>query len=99
MTTSVLSNRKAPDGTTGFFFTDRFTFGTALEPSALEAAIQSAFGVAGVISIQFRRRGYTNGFVEMTGPVTAARNEILRVDNDPSWPERGTIRVITEGGR
>jgi hypothetical protein len=25
--------------------------------------------------------------------------QILRVDNDPSWPERGTIRVISEGGR
>jgi hypothetical protein len=95
----VLSNRKAPDGTTGFFFTDRFTFGTALEPSALEAAIQSAFGVAGVISIQFRRRGYTNGFVEMTGPVTAGRNEILRVDNDPSRPERGSLNIAVRGGK
>jgi len=26
-------------------------------------------------------------------------NQILRVENDPSFPERGTIRVIAEGGR
>ena len=30
---------------------------------------------------------------------TPATGQILRVDNDPSWPERGTIRVIAEGGR
>ena len=29
----------------------------------------------------------------------SAASEILRIENDPSYPERGTIRVIAEGGR
>src|SRR5262249_12609893 len=33
---SALSTSKFPDGTTGFFYFDRFTFGTPLERSALE---------------------------------------------------------------
>jgi hypothetical protein len=95
----TVSSRKAADGSTGFFFTDRFTFGTPLEPSALEAAIQNTYGVGGVVSIQFRRRGYTRGFVDMTSPVTVGRNEILRVDNDPSRPERGSVDVSVQGGK
>ena len=38
------------DGTHGFFHPDRFTFGTALERSAVEAAIQEVPGVDGVLA-------------------------------------------------
>jgi hypothetical protein len=84
---------------TGFFFADRFSFGTPLYRSRLEAAIQDVPGVAGVSAITYRQRGTFAGFVDMPEMVTPAPTQILRVDNDPSWPERGTIRVITEGGR
>jgi hypothetical protein len=96
---SALSASKAPDGTTGFFFLDRFTFGTPLERSALEAAIQAAYGVAGIVSILYRERGVTPSLIDLPDTLQIGRNEILRVDNDPSRPERGTLTVIVKGGK
>jgi predicted phage baseplate assembly protein len=83
----------------GFFFADRFTFGTPLYRSRLEAAIQNVPGVAGVHAITYRKRGSFAGFADLPEVIAPAPMQILRVDNDPSWPERGTIRVIPEGGR
>jgi hypothetical protein len=96
---AALSSRINPDGTIGFFFADRFTFGTPLERSALEAAIQDAYGVAGVVSVTYRRRGWEGIYREMEEVVPVGKDAILRVDNDPSRPERGSLRVIMEGGK
>jgi hypothetical protein len=96
---NALSTRRFVDGTPGFFQFDNFTFGQPLERSALEAAIQEAHGVAGVLSIQFRRRGFTPGFVPMPDTVTVPVNQIILVENDPSLPERGSIVVIVKGGK
>jgi uncharacterized phage protein gp47/JayE len=82
-----------------FFSPDNFTFGTALDRSALEAAIQRAYGVAGVHSLRYRRRGIIGDFVEMPDLVTVGTHDILRVDNDPSLPEHGSVRVYVEGGK
>lgn len=96
---AALSASKAPDGTTGFFYLDRFTFGTPLERSAMEAAIQAAYGVAGVVSILYRQRGVTPNYINLPDTLDVHTDEILRVDNDPSRPERGTIQVIVKGGK
>ena len=96
---NVLGSSTRPSGAAGFFFADRFTFGTPLYRSRLEAAIQDAPGVLGVKSITYRQRGTFAGFVDLPEELAPAPRQILRVDNDPSWPERGTIRVIAEGGR
>ena len=94
-----LGSATRPNGSAGFFFADRFTFGTPLYRSRLEAAIQDVPGVAGVHAITYRQRGTFAGFADLPEVVAPAPMQILRVDNDPSWPERGTIRVIAEGGR
>jgi len=96
---AALSATRAADGTTGFFFLDRFTFGTPLERSALEAAIQSAYGVAGVVSVFYRERGVTPDWTCLPETLTVGPDQILRMDNDPSRPERGSLRVIVEGGK
>jgi hypothetical protein len=95
----ALSVAKFPDGTTGFFYFDNFTFGTPLERSALEAAIQDSYGVSGVVSIQYRQRGIIPVYVEMPETVQVSSRDILRLDNDPSRPERGSIKVHVEGGK
>jgi hypothetical protein len=94
-----LGSSTRTDDATGFFFADRFTFGTPLYRSRLEAAIQGVPGVAGVSAITYRQRGTFAGFIDLPEALSPAPHQILRVDNDPSWPERGTIRVIAEGGR
>jgi hypothetical protein len=94
---SALSAQKFLNGKTGFFYFDHFTFGTLLVRSALEAAIQNAYGVAGVISICYRQHGVTLDYTTLPATVFVPPHQILRVDNDPSRPERGSIQVIVEG--
>jgi Baseplate J-like protein len=94
-----LADAIAPDGAQGFFYADSFTFGTPLYRSQLEVAIQSVTGVNGVLDIEFRQRGASNTFAPLPDVLSLGSNQILRVENDPDYPERGTIRVIPEGGR
>jgi hypothetical protein len=94
-----LADAKLPNGTTGFFYADAFTFGTPLYRSALDAAIQSVPGVNGVLDIEYRRRGATDIFQPLPDVLPLGSGEILRIENDSDYPERGTLRVIPEGGR
>jgi predicted phage baseplate assembly protein len=94
-----LGNSEKSGRAAGFFFADSFSFGTPLERSRLEAAIQEVFGVAGVLSIKFRRRGFVPNFIEMPDVLPMATDQILRIDNDPDFPERGSIQVRVSGGK
>ena len=83
---------------TAFFSPDQFTFGTSLERARLEAAIQDVAGVRAVEDITFRRRGFFDW-----GPLPATsfqpgRNEVIRVQNDPLHPDRGSIQLLPDGG-
>lgn len=82
----------------GFFSHDNFTFGTPLERSELESAIQSVPGVKAVEDICIRRRGWFDWrkFFELTYRVDA--NEMIRVVNDPNFPERGSLKLDMAGG-
>ena len=96
----VLEALALPDkGATGFFFADHFTFGTPLERSRLEAKIQDVPGVAGVLAVRYRRRAVVPDFIDLGDELTLASDEILRIDNDPNHPERGSIRLNVMGGR
>jgi hypothetical protein len=46
-----------------------------------------------------RVRGRIAGFTEMPDVVTVAPDQIIRCDNDPSAPERGSISVNILGGK
>ena len=85
------------DGRLGFFAPGGLRFGAPLERSELEAAIQRAQGVDGVVGIRYRRRGYVPSYVPMPEIVTVGADEILRADNDPNRPDRGSIRVVVKG--
>lgn len=95
----ALSATRQRDGTTGFFHVDRWTFGMPLERSALETAIQNAYGVAGVVAIQYRQRGSTSTFLNLPETIRIPVDAILRLDNDPSRPERGSLHITVEGGK
>jgi hypothetical protein len=96
---SRLADAEQPDGAEGFFYADSFTFGTPLYRSQLEAAIQGVPGVNGVLDVQYRQRGASVTFQELPDVLTLGTMQILRVMNNPDYPERGAIRVIAEGGR
>ncbi len=82
-------------GPAGFFHPDNFTFGTPLRRAALEAAIQAVPGVRGVEEICLRARGLTDLVLFSDLTFEAADNRILRLQNDPRFPERGSLLVRT----
>ena len=81
----------------GFFDPDNFTFGTTLDRSELEARIQNVPGVRAVKKITIARRGK---FVErlLESFYAPGKDEVIRVDDDPRHPDRGTIAIHWEGG-
>ena len=82
----------------GFFDPSNFTFGQPLSRSALEAAIQCVAGVRAVEELTIRRRRRP-GWHPFTQPETAVGpGQIIRLQNDPDRPSRGTLRVETTGG-
>jgi hypothetical protein len=91
----ALLGRKTLRPTTGFFDPDNFTFGTPLRRSALEATIQEVNGVRGVEEMRIRARGLTDWrvFNELTFEVHD--DQVIRLQNDPRFPERGSLRIIT----
>jgi hypothetical protein len=94
-----LGRGRRRDGAPAFFSPDQFRFGQPLERSELEIAAQAAVGVDGVTCIQYRRRGVIEDFEPMPETVVVGDDEIVRCDNDPSEPERGSLRIVVKGGR
>jgi hypothetical protein len=82
----------------GFFSPDNFTFGTTLDRSRLEAAIQKVDGVRAVEDISIRRRGWFNWRPLSIIGYQSAPNEVIRVQNDPAFPERGSVNLRMQGG-
>jgi hypothetical protein len=95
----ALGTTTLPNGSAGFFQHSNFAFGQPLERSALESAIQNAQGVAGVASIRYRRFGANTAYIEMADQVKVGIDQIIRVDNNPTKPDGGSISVIVGGGK
>ena len=95
----VLSNYTLPDGSTGLFHPDRFTFGEAVYLSRIYETAQSVVGVASVQITVFQRQGSPQTSAIASGVLTIERLEIARIDNDPNFPERGVLRLRMEGGK
>jgi hypothetical protein len=87
-----------PGGAVGFFDHSQWRFGDPLESSALLAAIQSCPGVVGVNQVQYRRLGVLD-WAPLPGTLAPAADQILRVDNDASRPEAGSLQVTVEGSK
>jgi len=82
----------------GYFSENNFTFGTPLLRTQLEAVIQNTPGVRAVLGTRFRRRGQFDwqDFDELTYEVNM--DEVIRIENDPLHPSRGTLKLKMEGG-
>ncbi len=93
----VLSSRARADGTFGFFHPDRFTFGAPVYLSAIVAAAQGVPGVESVIPKVFQRQRDNATSALDSGVLSMSRLEIARLDDDPSFPDRGVL-VLTAGG-
>lgn len=96
--TAVLSDSVLPDGRLGLFHPDRLTFGQPVHLSAVLAAVHTVTGVQSVDVTTFERQRQpeTSGIAD--GVLPMGRLEIARLDNDPSFPERGVLDLTFGGG-
>lgn len=83
----------------GFFAPDNFTFGTPLDRSALEAAVQAVPGVRFVDEIKIRIPGLGDWRPFSEPALAAAPDQIIRLQNDPDRAALGLLRIKSHGGR
>ncbi len=103
----VFSNRVLPNGRRGFFHPDNLSFGDSIYLSRLVATAQSVEGVESVRVTKLQRLGVTKlellfeeakkGIEE--GVLPLGPFEVAQLDNDPNFPEHGTLVLNVRGGR
>jgi hypothetical protein len=84
--------------TEGYFSPDHYTFGNLLDRTTLEAAIQSVPGVNAVMKILYGRRGFFPVKEFIDAIYDPGIDTIIRIENDPMYPERGTVTLNMHGG-
>jgi hypothetical protein len=87
------------DGTPGFFDPDRFSFGSTLWLSELVAAVMAVPGVQSLEVTAFQRFGRASTGELTNGIIRAHGAEVLQMNDDPSFPEQGRLRIVMGGGR
>jgi hypothetical protein len=94
----ALFGKGGPRPVEGYFSPDRFTFGTPLDRTTLEATMQLVPGVKAVEQIRYRRRGWFTWQVFTDFEYDPGDNVIIRISNDLLRPEQGTVKIFTHGG-
>jgi predicted phage baseplate assembly protein len=89
-------------GASGFFNPNNFTFGGNLYVSQIYAAAMAVPGVASAKVALLARLHALQPAQETAvniaqGFLTVGSDEILRLDNDPNFPQNGTLSVIVKG--
>ncbi|MDF3308899.1 putative baseplate assembly protein [Rhodococcus sp. T2V] len=95
----ALGSGVLPDGRRGVFHPDNFTFGQAVYLSPVYAAAHQVAGVDSVHVTHFNRQGRDDTAPLNDGFLRLDRLEIARLDNDPSFPEHGVLRLELSGGK
>ncbi len=94
----AFSSFDLPGGQRGFFHPDNFTFGQPVYLSKIYQCAMMTAGVASVRVLKFQRWGITPQDEIDTGCLKPGRLEVVRLDNDPNFPENGKIDFRMQGG-
>jgi hypothetical protein len=95
----ALSNRLLAGGRAGLFHPDNLSFGEGVFVSRVVAAAQGVAGVRSVEVTRLQRLHRPDPTVLVRSVLPLGPLEIARLDNDPSFPERGRLRLDLRGGR
>jgi hypothetical protein len=100
----VFGNRTLPNGQLGFFAPDNLTFGEGIYLSRLMASAQAVTGVQSVMVTKLQRLfSVPDGAIDATalnsGVLALNPSEVAQLDNDPSFPEHGRLKLTLGGGR
>lgn len=101
----VLSSR-AFNGKKGFFHPDNYTFGNPVFASRLYYAVKNAPGVDSVDMLTFKRLREPTGENDTVtsknlevGCIPIGEFEIMQLDNDRNFPEKGVLKLEFDGGK
>jgi hypothetical protein len=94
----VFSSRALPDGTLGFFHPDNLTFGQGIHLSRVIAAAARVSGVESVKVKTLSRLYQPSDAALREGVLPMGPLEIAQLENDPTFPERGTLTLSFGGG-
>jgi hypothetical protein len=83
----------------GFFDPDRFSFGESLYLSQVYAAITAVEGVSSAEVTQFHRYGDPPAGELSRGAISVGRTEVIRLDNDPNFPDHGLLKLTLRSGK
>jgi len=84
---------------TGLFDPDQLSFGQPVHCSRIVAAAQAVPGVTHSEVRVLRRLGRADAPLPPGGVLQIDPREIVRLDNDPNFAERGVLRLDVRGGR
>jgi hypothetical protein len=95
----VLSSGTLPNGQTGLFYPDNFTFGQTVYLSPIYAAARSIAGVVTVTATVFQPQGVSTNIYLDAGEIPLGPLQVARLDNDPNYPDHGQLTLVMEGGK
>jgi hypothetical protein len=95
----VLSNADLAGGGKGFFHSDNFSFGDDLHVSKLHKAVMSVAGIesARITRLARLHAANTDGETQLNlaqGFLAIGPSEIVQLDNDRNFPERGVLSLM-----
>lgn len=94
----VFSNYRLADGSMGFFHPDNFTFGQSVYLSSIYQKAMEVEGVGSIEVKEFKKWAKKPANEIENGLIQASELEIIRLDNDPNFPENGKIDFEMLGG-
>jgi hypothetical protein len=83
----------------GFFHPDRFTFGEPLYLSQVYEVVTAVSGVMAAEVTKFQRWGDEAAGELQRGAIAVGRTQVIRLDNDPSFPDNGVLRLDMRSGK
>ena len=99
-----LTGGDQPAGSSHFFHADNFSFGEPIRISRLFAAVMTVPGVASatierLAPMHSRDPEADTAAALAAGELRVGTDQIVQVEDDPSFPEHGRVVLITVGGR
>ena len=88
-----LSNRVLSNGERGLFHRDEWTFGQSVSLSNIYERIFNIEGLSSLEIVGFRRLNESQKDELESGLINVERDEIVILDNNPSFPEKGRIVI------
>ena len=96
----VLGCGVLPNGTKGVFYPGKFTFGQTVYLSPIYAASRKVAGVESVVATKFQPQGAPPRSLYLAeGEIPLGPFQIARLENDPSLPDHGQLRLTVQGGK